>query len=438
MLLSTACGAASRRANPMSFRSERMNAPTASRGLVYRLVALGFVVMFLSTSVKSVYQVYFSELASHFGRGRSDFAWSGSLFMLVMGLLSPLVGSLSDRLGPLRTVVLGAIAAGVALISTSLWSGSLTLFVVAYGLCGAFGLAAMTYVPMGVLVDRLFEQRKTGFAYAVVTNGTSIGFIVLSPFWLWMQPLTHWTHTFLVTGLLLVGPVAGGVWLAARSADAAGLGRTAASSGPKLSAWQQVRSDPGFYALAVGFFGCGATMAFVDVHLVALWQDTGSPRTQMGLSLSLLGLLELASGLATGWLAMRYSKHSLLGVFYVLRSFGMLLLLSPLPEVRTIVFASVFGASYLGTVVLTSMFCLERYGRSIKGQTFGILFLVHQLGAFASVQAGAACFDKFGSYQPFVLVLSALTIAGAVASWVSLRGKSTAVSDGMQVVAADR
>lgn len=392
------------------------------RGLVYALLALGFLVMFLSTSVKSVYQVYFSDLADHFGQGRSDFAWSGSLFMLVTGLASPLVGSLSDRLGPLRTVMLGALAAGLALLGASLGSTSLGLFVLAYGVFGAFGLAAMTYVPMGVLVDRLFERKKTGLAYAIITNGTSIGFIILSPFWLWLQPQTDWTRTFLVTGLILAGPVAAMIWLADRKAARVDLGTPARSeSTPGLSWLRRVCSDPGFYALALGFIGCGATMAFIDVHLVAFWQDLGTSRTHMGLSLSLLGVLELVSGLASGWLAMRMDKFALLAAFYLMRSLAMLMLLSTDTQVQTLVFAALFGASYLGTVVLTSMFCLERYDSAMKGKVFGLLFFIHQLGAFASVQLGAAIHDAVGSYRPLVLALALLTIAGALGSWLGLR-----------------
>lgn len=393
----------------------------AGRALTYRLVGLGFLVMFLSTSVKSVYQVYFGELATHFGQGRASLAWSASLFMLVMGLVSPLVGALSDRVGPLRTVSWGAVVAGAALLGIYLCPDSLVFFVFAYGLGGSFGLAAMTYVPMGVLVDRLFEEKKTGFAYAVVTNGTSIGFVILSPFWLWLASLTHWDVAFLGAGLLLLGPVALVTWFAARKADAVGLGAAPASDRAKVSTWRQIRSDRGLYALGLGFFGCGATMAFVDVHLVAFWQDTKAARGEMGISLSLLGVLELVSGLVTGWLAMRWKKRPLLGMFYVLRSCAMLLLLSPVPEIRTFVFAAVFGASYLGTVVLTSMYCLERYGRAIKGQAFGMLFLVHQLGALMCVQIGAWCFDRFGSYQPLIVALAALTCVGGLVSWISLQ-----------------
>ncbi|ANH66466.1 MFS transporter [Mitsuaria sp. 7] len=406
----------------------------SSRHLVYGLVAVGFLVMFVSTSVKSVYQVYFADLATHFGRGRSDFAWSGSVFMLVTGLVSPLVGSLSDRLGPLRTVVIGCLAAGAALAGTSLFDGSLPVFVLGYGLLAAFGLAAMTYVPMGVLVDRLFEQKKSGLAFAVVTNGTSISFIVLSPFWLWLAPKASWETTFLMVGVFLALPLAGLAWFAAAKSKAAGLDAASAApdaetatgtaTGTKAApprAWSVLRRDSGFYALAIGFMGCGASMAFIDVHLVAFWQDHSTPRGLMGVSLSLLGVLELISGLLTGWLAIRLPKRALLGVFYLLRSCAVLLLLGASEDLRTLGFAVVFGATYLGTVVLTSMFCMARYGAAIKGRAFGYLFLAHQLGAFASVQLGALSHDLWGSYQPYIVGLATLTALGGLTSWLFLR-----------------
>lgn len=290
----------------------------------------------------------------------------------------------------------------------------------------------MTYVPMGVLVDRLFEQRRTGLVYAVVTNGTSIGFIVLSPFWLWLQPLVDWQQTFLIVGLLFIGPIACGVWLISRL-DATRqclpvLVRNASGERDRWAVWRPVMTDPGFYALAIGFFGCGATMAFIDVHLVAFWQDTHALIREMSVAMMLLGALELASGLATGWMATRYNKRALLAGFYVLRAMSMLLLFSSAGSVRTLFFSAFFGASYLGTVVLTSMFCLERYGVGIKGRAFGLLFLVHQVGAFCAVQLGAIGFDKFGSYRPLISALAVLTVVSAGAVWIGLQKSSNLAS----------
>src|SRR5690606_22658640 len=246
-------------------RRPEMERPSSSVApSVYLLVAVAFAVVFVATAIKGVYQVYFVQLAEHFGRGRAQFAWSGALFMLATGLASPLVGALRDRVGALRAAGVGACVAGVAFMSASLVDGSLWVFALAFGLCGAFGLAAMTFVPMGVLVDRLFDGRSKGLAYAVITNGTSIGFIVLSPAWVWLQPQVHWTQVFLVMGSLFAVPLTLALCMVARFEPPA--------SAPVLrdmpqSTWRTVRHDPVFYVLAFGFMGCGATMAFIDVHL---------------------------------------------------------------------------------------------------------------------------------------------------------------------------
>ena len=382
----------------------------------YALVTIAFFVVFASSSIKGVYQAYFADLAQHFGEGRSRFAWSGSLFMLVTGFMSPVVGALSDRVGPMRTASVGALCAGAAYLAIAHWNDSLWLFTVAFGVLGAFGLAAMTFVPMGVLVDRLFEERKKGLAYAVITNGTAIGFIVLSPLWIWAQSALAWQLVFSTVGAILVLAVAVPSWLAARLEPQRSTDAETTWAG---SRWRAVSLDPAFYVLALGFFGCGATMAFIDVHLLAYWQGIGASRLSMSYGLGTLGVLELLSGLLAGWLALRWSKWWLLAGFYAMRSISMLLLLAP--GLQILPFATMFGASYLGTVIITSMFCFERYGARIKGRVFGLLFLCHQLGAFASVQLGAVSFDRIQGYEETIVVLSLLTGIAAVANLVILR-----------------
>lgn len=382
--------------------------------ITWTLVGLGFFTMFLSSALKGVFQVYFSDLAQSFGRGRADFGFAGGLFLLVSGLASPLVGALSDRAGPIKTVMLGSLTGGIAFVLLAWFSGQYWLFVALYGLVAAFALAAMSYVPMGVLVDRLFEQKKKSFAYAVISNGTSVGFIVLSPLWLWLQPQFSWQQIFMVIGALFAGPVTLLLWWASRIP----MPEKPVAEHKQEGNWRSVLSDQGFYVLALGFIGCGATMAFIDIHLVPLWQDGGASRAGMGFSLSLLGILELISGLAAGWLATRYAQQNLLGLFYLMRCLAMALLLVQNSLVTTYLFAAIFGASYLGTVVLTSAICLERYGNQVKGQVFGVLFLLHQAGGFASAQLGAYGYDLFHSYRPTIIVLTLITAIAGLACFL--------------------
>lgn len=397
-----------------------MSVSEISRQRIIGLVGLGFLVMFLSSSLKGSYQIYFTDILASFDVGRSEFAVSGSLFMLMIGIMSPVVGSMSDRLGPLRTVLAGSLAAGLTFTGISLFSANLWIFIAGYGLFAAFALTAMTYVPMGVLVDRLFASNQKGLAYAIVTNGTSIGFIVLSPFWVWLAPQVSWPTAFLGIGLAFLIPISGVLWSVSRTPVPV----SASSDSDAPGTWRGVLSDYRYYILALSFMSCGATMGFVDIHLVPFWQGHAVPRVAMGASLSLLGILELVSGLLAGVLATRFSKSLLLGSFYLIRALSMAMLLSSDSTVMTYVFAAMFGISYLGAVILTSAYCLDFYGPKIKGRAFGGIFFVHQIGAFLTVQLGAISYDMTQSYDTTIVALILLAGVAGLMSIALLPGRS--------------
>jgi len=348
------------------------------------------------------------------------------LFVLTIGLASPLVGGLSDRVGPLWTVVAGSFCGGLALLGVSLFDHSLTLFILLYGLLGAFALAAMTYVPMGILVDRMVGEKSKAFAFAVVTNGTAIGFIVLSPLWIWLEQWVSWQSLFSVIGLIFLLPLSAALFWVARRVP---LAAPASGVEGKVSL-RFLLGDPRFFVLALSFASCGATMAFIDVHLVPYWQGQEVVPSIQASSLSLLGVLELISGLLAGWLATRFNKGALLAAFYLLRCAAVALLLVQPSTLSVYLFAIIFGASYLGTVVLTSAFCFDLYGSAIKGKVFGALFLVHQLGAMAVTQLGAMDYDRHQSYQMTALVLTLVTLLAAGLSLTLLPwGRSAAARE---------
>ena len=72
----------------------------------------------------------------------------------------------------------------------------------------------MTYVPIGILVDRAVPQKHVGIVYATLTSGAAIGFIVLSPAWVFAQEYFDWWQVFFAVGLtfLRCRPVLGSLW----------------------------------------------------------------------------------------------------------------------------------------------------------------------------------------------------------------------------------
>ncbi|ASP37542.1 MFS transporter [Bacterioplanes sanyensis] len=372
-----------------------------SRTQLGLVIAVGVLVTFLASAIKGSYQVYFVDLVEQFGIGRGHFALTGAVFGLSIGLVSPLVGWVCDRFGAIQTILSGAVTTALvfAALAYVQW---FPLFLFLYGLMAAYALAAMTFVPLGLLVDRVFAHENKGMAFAAITNGTAIGFMVLSPMWVWFNEFLSWTQVCLLIAALFFLVVVPAVL---------GLQRTLPAIKPAHGSDEDSSEDgvrdemlkPAFLLLAISFAGCGASMAYIDVHLVPMMQQVleGSVhKTEViASSLSILGAAELIGAFVVGWL-LRYFKPGLfLAGLYGLRAASMFLIVQTESAWVFWTFAVMFGLTYMGTVIITSMLCLKVYGEKIKGKMFGFLFTIHQVAVFATIWSGGVAFDLTGSYQ---------------------------------------
>lgn len=397
------------------------NSAPGSTGLTRYMgwvLGIGFMVIFLSSSIKTTYQVFFVQMTESFGLDRGGFAVAMAVFMLVFGIASPIVGFLSDRIGPTRTIKLGIALAGVAFIGCGLID-SFAVFVALYGIVAAFGLTAMSYVPMGLLVDRTMAERRKGLAYAFLTNGAAIGFIVLSPLWVFIQGYLAWQHVYTALGLFFLIPMLLAVHFGLPDAPAPVAAHDDVAP-PLRDRLKLVFTTKPYYALLFGFAGCGATMAFIDVHMVAYLQDLKLSPAQISTALVVLGVTELVGGLIAGWMCDRYPKGSVIAGFYLLRAGAMFVLFMFPSPAGVLVFSALFGLSYLGTVIGTSMYTLSLFGSHNKGFAFGFIWLSHQVGAFLSTQLGANAFDWFGDYSWTVLVTGGVAVMSFLISMFML------------------
>lgn len=378
------------------------DAAQAAQSRAVSILLVGFIVVFMSSSIKTTLQVFFVQMAEDFGQTRGSFAEAGAMFMLAFGLASPLIGALSDRIGPKRTIQFGLVLSGLALLGCGL-SSSFIMFVMLYGVVAAFGLAAMTYVPMGLLVDQSFSENRKGLAYATLTNGAAIGFAVLAPLWVYTQGWISWQDIFVALGAIFLAPMLMLVQVYLPNDAVIPVSPTSVPRAAWYEKLKVVARTRSFYALGVGFFGCGVTMAFIDVHMVAHMQDMKMSQAQTSIALGILGVTELAGGFLAGWLCGRYPISYVIAGAYFIRALSLLALLIFPGVVGAWLFVAMFGLSYLGTVVGTSMYTLGLFGKQLKGFAFGIIWLVHQLGAVLSTKIGADVFDWFGSYHWTVL-----------------------------------
>ena len=384
-------------------------------------VFTGILITFWASSIKGSYQVYFLDLLQMSQVSRGQFALSSSIFGLAIGVFSPMVGWLSDRVGPALTILSGVL---VACFTYSLMGLTFQfwLFMVLFGLLASYALCAMTFVPLALLVDHIFASQNKGMAYAAITNGTAIGFMVLSPLWVWLHSFITWqTLSGLIAAvfILVILPASIGLCVAFPKRIFQQPNNQAVVQD---RSWLSLLRQPVFLLLAVSFGGCGASMAYIDVHLVPLLQERfleGAP-VVVATSLSVLGAAELVGAFLVGYL-LRFSPAALvLAALYGMRAFSLMVLLYAQTLEAMLVFAVVFGLSYMGTVIVTSLMCLQAYGAQVKGKIFGCLFSVHQVFVFATIWLGGISYDVTGSYQWITYLtigLSGLSVAIGLLLW---------------------
>lgn len=393
-------------------------------------IMVGVLVTFFASSIKGSYQVYFLDLASIFGVTKGEFAFSGAIFGLTIGLISPVVGYICDRFGPINAILSGAIAAVIMFSSVS-YISSYHLFILLYGVLGAYALAAMTFVPLGMLVDKIFSHKEKGMAYAIITNGTAIGFMVLSPLWVWLNTFASWHDVSLGIAILFATLITPTVyWLSLHFPKHDKLTNTV-----NYKSAEQLVKLP-FLLMAASFAGCGASMAFIDVQLVPLMTERllGNDIKSMTIAstLSVLGAFELIGAFAVGWLLRFYAPAILLAFLYALRALSMIAIIYAETTEMFILFAMVFGITYMGTVIITSMMCLQQYGQEVKGRIFGFLFTVHQVAVFLTIWGGGLTVEYFNTYNIVMLTITLLCITSVILSLImhfSLKSESVKFVD---------
>ncbi|MBT0768725.1 MFS transporter [Kineosporia sp. J2-2] len=376
---------------------------------------LAFVLSLAGSALKSTVTVYLPDIARDIHTTVEGFAWSTTIFAVGIAVASPLVGLLADRWGGSTALTVGTVLAGVAFLLCAAAPGVLQ-FAPVYGVLGSVAFTMLSYVPLGKLADELFAGRGEGLAYAAMTNGPAVGFIVLVPLWVWVGSLLSWRTVFLLVGVVM---------LVALAPLAVLLGRLSAGDEPAAPSTPQSRQGTGsrlrtlltdrdYVMVTLAFGGCGITMAFVDVHLVNHLNHEGMSGGVVSGTLSLLGLFELMGGLVAGRLCDRGLIRSTLVTGYALRALAMLVLLVVPGASSAFGFGVVFGASYMVTVVATTLWIGRLLPTGVKATGLGVLWLVHQIGAALSSQVGAYIEQRADSYGPVVLTESALVVLSAL------------------------
>ncbi len=393
------------------------------RRIDYRWIILGtgFAILFFNGGSRSALGLMLKPMVDDLLWSRSVLSLGATAYMLVSAAAMPFVGRLADRYDLRWIMGVGAAVGAVGLALMSVISSPWQLFLV-YGVVFALGNAGMSNPVVSVMIVRWFPNRR-GVANSVAVSGNAIGQLVIVG--LLAQSLVRfgWRLSYAGLGLANLVILAPIVMAAVRSTRAA-----PASSGtpvPNASGGQndeQAKEGPlltsvQLWLLLMVYAICGFQDFFVQTHVVAFALDTGIGTVVAGYLLALMGVMGLLGVIASGYLADRLGPGRPTLLCFVMRIgiFALVILNQDKPSV--IVFALLYGFTFLMTAPLTVMFSGNIFGTNRLGRVSGTISGVHQVSGGLGALAGALSFDIWGSYDrafALMLVLSVVATVGTL------------------------
>ena len=426
----------------------KSDVPTSHRpggaGHSYRwvILGLGFVNQALSYPTWYVFPVFFVALLEEFGWARGPAAGAFSVFVLLSGLGSPLVGGLTDRYGPRVVIPLGALVLGVALVGcasvTELWQ-----FYVFYGLIGGAGIALSGWISNVTVLSGWFP-RTVAAASGVTSAGIGVAILVLTPATQARITSVGWRQAYLeLAALALLGIIPANLLLQrAPPRHAAEDARTRSggspASGNRASVSEDLVVDPAwagrvwtlagaartarFWLLFAAFFSATYAVQFIFVHQVAYLVDAGIDRALAAFAAGLVGLTSIPTKLVGGLASDRLGREQTWTVFMGMLFAGLGLLVltgrSPRPELAYL-FPIFIGIGYSGTSITAPAMVADIFKGPNFGAIFGAIAASTGLGAATGAWSAGAIYDLTGGYDAAFAVATACCGLSVACGWLA-------------------
>jgi MFS family permease len=359
-----------------------------------------------------VFAAFLKPIVTELGWSRTAFSVSSLPFLVAMAFASPIVGAITDRVGPRRTFATGIAVVAAALVGLSFMQTLAQFYLLGFVL-GA-GATALGDIPAGTVVTR-FVRGHAGRALGFVYIGSNIGGALVPIVATSVTGMASWRVALRVLaaiGLIVVLPAALRLVPGGRGALAEP-GAPTAADGMSLA---EARRTPAFAVLGGVLFLFYFYYLGVNNHLVAYLSDLGFGGAAAALSFGYTVAIGIAGKLGIGFLVDRFGvRIATLATFGALTAgSGLLLLLGAAPALRP-VFLTVHGATVAAENVLLPLVIAACFGARHMPAIYGALMLALLPGGVVGPLVAARSFDGLGSYRPAFTIFAVGNVIALVA-----------------------
>jgi sugar phosphate permease len=394
------------------------------------IVAAGFgLEALIGALMFHAYGAYVVLLREEFGWSKTMLSAAFSMARAESGILGPVQGWLTDRLGPRALIRAGMVVFGVGFILFSQVGSPLTFFATFFLM--ALGSSLGGYLPITVALVAWFRRRRA-LALSISATGMAVGGLLTQVVALSLTGL-GWRWTAFLSGVvvLIAGlplaqlvrhrPAAYGM---APDGDApnaipAGVeagGAPAPAQTPvrDFTAGEAMRA-PSFWYIALGHGSALLVVSAVLVHLVThVTERLGYSLRQGAAVVAFLTVMQMLGQLGGGWVGDRWSKRAIVVACMLAHGVALLVLASATTFGMVVAFAVLHGLAWGIRGPLMSAIRADYFGSTAFGTITGVSSLVVMLGMMGGPLIAGVLADRTGSYEVGFRLLAMLAAVGSV------------------------
>ena len=388
------------------------------RRIEYRwvILATGFTVLFFSSGSRFAFGLLLKPMSEDLELSRSALSLAATCFMIVSAVSMPFVGRLVDSFS-VRTVV--SIAVVIASVGIGLMGLAQTQWqvILLYGIIFAIGNGGSSVGPIGVMISRWFERGR-GTATSAAMSGNALGQLIIIT--ALASALVHigWRNAYITLGvvnLLIVVPLVIAFVRSdpdpAQPADP----ESPRTAEPTALPVKTIFASHQLWLLLVVYSICGFQDFFIATHIVAFAQDKGLSAAFSGSLYALMGLVGLFGVMSAGALADLFGSTRPTALCFLARIACFGLIIFSQSTTAIVIFALLYGFTFLITAPLTVTFAGNMFGAPRLGMMSGIINMTHHIAGGIGALVGGLVFDARGSYDAaFILMLALAVVASAL------------------------
>lgn len=407
------------------------------------IVIVGIVSYILGYGARYSFSVVFPSLLEEFQWPRDFTAGILSLHMLAYGIVAPLAGSMVDRIGPKKTMILGTLVLAIGLALTGAASKSWH-FYLTFGILSGSGLCLIGAVPFTTVIKNWFE-RKRGLALSFLFFGSGGGFACYPAIAFLIQHV-GWRTTFFIEAMVVAGCMLPLIFFFVRShpkdkglvcdgaAETNGNPLCQKTDLPQIvnPLWASIDwtlpravKTSRFWLLCLSTFSMWGIMEHIMVtHHVAFAMDVGYSKNYASSVLSLFGV-SFSLGSLAGFVSDRIGRELTIGIGTAIGISGILVITLMKDSIHPWMlyyYAIALGLSLGITAPTIAASVTDIFQGPKVGAIIGFVWFSYSVGGTIGPWLGGWIFESTQSYQAaFIVAMVLLALSSAAIWWAAPR-----------------